>query len=93
MLTDYFSYYKLKNKSTPFQEEKNSPKFIDSQIFSVIKVLWYCLIAKRIFLEFFTHAFRKKLALIILVQCRHSIITQVVCYSSWKEIDFIFVIH
>ena len=41
MLTDYFSYYKLKNKSTPFQEEKNSPKLIDSQIFSVIKVLWY----------------------------------------------------
>ena len=38
MLTDYFSSYKLNNKSTHFQEEKNSPKFRDCQIFIVIKV-------------------------------------------------------
>ena len=31
MLTDYFSCYKLNNKSTPFQEEKNSPKLKDCQ--------------------------------------------------------------
>ena len=41
MLTNYFSCYKLNNNSTPFQEEKNSPKFKDCQIFSVIKVLGY----------------------------------------------------
>ena len=44
---DYFSCYKLSNKSpSPFQEEKNSPKLKDCQIFSEIKVLgwllYYC---------------------------------------------------
>ena len=41
MLTDYFTCYKLNNKSIPFQEEKKLPKLIDSNIFSVIKILWY----------------------------------------------------
>ena len=41
MLTDYFSCYKLNNKSTPFQEEKISLKFKDCRSFSVIKVLGY----------------------------------------------------
>ena len=41
MLTDYFSCYKLNNKSMPFQEEKNSLKIKDCQIFVVIKVLGY----------------------------------------------------
>ena len=38
MLMDYFSSYQLHNKSTHFQEEKNSPKLRDCQIFIVIKV-------------------------------------------------------
>ena len=88
MLTDYFCWYKLDNKSTPFQEEKNSSKFKDCQVFSVIKVLGYSNIGvhllqkeKNIFFQFFTHAFQKKLALIILVHRLHSIITYVVCCS------------
>ena len=41
MLTNYFSCYKLNMTSTPFQEEKNSPKLKDCQIFYVIRVLGY----------------------------------------------------
>ena len=45
MLTDYVSCNKLNNKSTHthtlFQEEKNSPKPKNCQIFIVIKILWY----------------------------------------------------
>ena len=41
MLTDYFSRYKLNKTSTTFQEEKNSPKLKDCQIFYVIRVLGY----------------------------------------------------
>ena len=53
MLTNYFSCYKLNKTSThpPFQEEKNSPKLKDCQIFYVISfgVLkhWCLLISKR----------------------------------------------
>ena len=69
MLMDYFSCYKLNNKSTHFEEEKNSPKLKDCKVFIVIKVL--C-------------AFQKKLVLIILVQRLHSIIMYVGCYSSLR---------
>ena len=41
MLTNYFSCYKLNKTSTPFQEETNSPKLKDCQIFYVIRVLGY----------------------------------------------------
>ena len=41
MLTDYFSCYSLTTNPPPFQEEKNSSKLKDCQIFSVIKVLGY----------------------------------------------------
>ena len=39
MFTDYFSCYKLNNKSTPppFHEEKNSKKLKDCKIFNVMK--------------------------------------------------------
>ena len=41
MLTNYFSCYKLNKTSTPFQEEKNSPKLKYCQIVYVIRVLGY----------------------------------------------------
>ena len=41
MLTNNFSCYKLNKTSTLFQEEKNSPKLKNCQIFYVIRVLGY----------------------------------------------------
>ena len=64
---DYFSCYKLNNKSTPFQEKKKSPKLKNCHIFIVIiKVLGYSNIVvikfqkeKKFIFEIFTHAFWK----------------------------------
>ena len=87
MLTDYFSCYKLDNKSTPFQEEKNSSKFKDCQVFSVIKVLGYSNIGVHLLQKekknsiLYTCITEKKLALITLVHRLHNIITYVVCSS------------
>ena len=40
-MKDNMSCYKLNKTSTPFYEEKTSPKQKDCQIFYVIKVLGY----------------------------------------------------
>ena len=77
----------------PFKEKKNSPKLKNWHNFIVIKVfIRLCsLISKKKksnILKFFTHAFQKKLALIILVQRLHSIITYAVCYSSLSVYKF-----
>ena len=88
MLTDYSSCYELNKTSTPL-----SAKLKDCQIFYVIRVLGYLntcsLISKRkkvIFLYFFTHAFLKKWALIILVQRLHNIITKDCIYALFKHL-------
>ena len=78
----------LTSNPPTFHEEKNSSKRRDCEICNLIKVVGYSKIdvhlfkKKVIFLKFFTFAFRKKLTLIILVQCLHSIITYVGCVSS-----------
>ena len=41
MFTDNLRCYKLNNRSTPFQEERNSQKLTDCQIVNVIKILRY----------------------------------------------------
>ena len=83
-------FLKCKLRPPPFHKEKNSPKLKNCHIFNVIKVLRYLNIGvlqfqeenKKYFLINFTPAFRKKLALIILVQRSHSIITYIGCSSS-----------
>ena len=65
-LTDYFTFYKLDNKSTPFQYEKKSANLKICLIFIVNKVLEYSNIGvyfsnkKGLFVFKFTHAFRRK---------------------------------
>ena len=63
LLTDYFSRYKLNKTSTPFHEEKNSPKLRDCQFFSCNQSFgvfkhWCSLISERkksnIFFIFYT---------------------------------------
>ena len=49
MLMNYFSCYKLNNKSTPFEEEKNSQILKDCQIFIIIKVLGHSNIGVHLF--------------------------------------------
>ena len=98
MLTDYFSCYKLNNKSTPFQEEKNSQKLKDCKIFSVIKVLVYSNNGVN-FLQneknqyFLTYAFQKKLALIILVQRLQSLTVKLMGKSIWYPFILCFSKH
>ena len=85
MLTNDFSCYNVQalQQIHPFQRENKSSiaKYKDCQIFFIIQLLGYSNIGVHSFQKeksnisyFFTHAFRKKLSLIILVQRLHSII-------------------
>ena len=95
MLTDAFSCYKLNNNNNnpPFQEEKKSSILKDCQIFFVNKVMGFSNFGvynveeeKKNIFQFCKRAFQKKLALNIMVQRLHSIITYVGCYSSLRNI-------
>ena len=88
---DAFSCYKLNNNNPPFQEEKKSSILKDCQIFFVNKVMGYSNfgvynVEEEKKFQFFKRAFQKKLALNIMVQRLHSIITYVGCYSSLRNI-------
>ena len=92
MLTDYFSCYKLYKTSIPLpRREKILPNFKFVK-FSMLSEFWdiQTLVfinfkkKKKYFFLFFSHAVRKYLALIILVQLLQSIITYVVCSTSLR---------
>ena len=96
MLTDSISCYKLNKTSTPipsreqFSRTERLSNFLCNQSFVVLKH-WCLLISKRkksYIFKFFTHAFRKQLALIILGQRLHSINTYVACSTSLRGPDF-----
>ena len=64
---DYLSCYKIDNKSTPFQEEKNSPKLKDCEIsqyfnFGGIHTLVFIKCQKKLKFLYFLHMYSGKVS-------------------------------